>query len=92
MCKKTKGILKFFVLCGIAIAAAAAVFAVINKCRSKHSPCCDDADDCDCGSGDGCCDGGCDECELCDLDDDADEEVESVEAAPQSEDAEAENK
>lgn len=88
MNKKTKGILKFFVLCGIVFAAAAAVIAVINKCRNKL-PCCDDnADDCD--SEGGCCDGGCDECELCDIDDDADEEVESVEAAPENKEAQSE--
>lgn len=92
MCKKTKGILKFFVLCGVVIAAAMAVIAVINKCKSKHSSCCDDADDCGCGSDDGCCDGSCDECELCDLDDDADDEVESVESAPEAKDEESENK
>ena len=90
MCKKTKGILKFFVICGVVIAAAAALIAIINKCKNKL-PCRDDADGDDSDTEGGCCDSGCDECDLCDLDEDAGEEIEKVESAP-SDEAEADKK
>lgn len=62
MSKKAKGVIKFFIACGVVISAVAAVFAVLyrmcTKLRSTEA-----ADDE--MSEDGCCTGECDSCDMC---------------------------
>ena len=76
MCKKSKGIIKFFIACGIVISAVAAVFAVLYRMQSKLKAAeTEEQDDED----EGLCNGSCSECGLCGDDEETEDEAEEVE-------------
>ncbi|MBR2473418.1 MAG: hypothetical protein IKB51_00110 [Clostridia bacterium] len=60
MSKKSKGILKFIIACGVVISAVCAVFAVLYRMHSKLKAV-DEGEQED----DGACDGECEGCTLC---------------------------
>ena len=72
MSKKAKGIIKFFVACGIVVSAVAAVFTILYRMRAKLKDADETVDDAD----EGCCDGSCESCDMCG--EDAAEESEEV--------------
>ena len=74
MSKKSKGILKFIIACGVVISAVAAVFAVLYRMHNKLKAVDESENDTD----DGVCDGSCEGCTLCE--DPAEEDAESDEA------------
>lgn len=81
MSKKAKGVIKFFVACGVVISAVAAVFAVLYRMRAKlkNNEAADDEI-----IEDGCCTGECDSCDMCGGDD-SDEQGEAEDDVEASE-------
>ena len=60
MCKKSKGIIKFIIACGVVVSAVCAVFAVLYRMHSKLKA----ADENECAEGE-VCNGECEGCNIC---------------------------
>lgn len=60
MSKKAKGIIKFFVACGVVVSAVLAVVAILYRMRAKLNQ----ADVVE-GDEEGLCDGSCEGCTMC---------------------------